>query len=366
MITVSPEFRAASFAGGVQRDIVVDVLVDGQRVIEALPVECSLKSDGSAKIRTQGTAKLVYSDDLGRSVIPDELTSWLTPYATYLNVSYRIAAGRFEEKVLLGTLKVIGVSDPERSWTRHLGRIITIGSSVSLRLADSFAVTDRERFIAPAAPTSLLSTWQELGAITGLPLSRNVADAPITRSITYQESILEAVFSLGDLLDGVPFINPNGQLEIMPNTWGAVVERLTIGSAGSVNEVVPAELTDLGIYNQVVVRSHDDDQVRILAHRELTSGPLRYGGPFGRVPYFASSQFVTTEGEAADYAESLLPLVSSEPASQFVIRCLPHPWLVVGDVVEFWYNDAYLTGRITQREIAGRGYMTLNVQVRRG
>lgn len=364
MIDASDELGDVVQAGGYIRTIVADVTVDGDRVLQDFQLaSAEVTSNGNAKVRTQGTAVFHYSDELGRSIVPSKLTSWLTPYATYLNVYFRITAGPFDEKVLLGTLKVVKVSDPKDARVRTGGRIISIGSSVGLQLADAFAVTDKEKFPLPASPSQLTSTWAEIAAVTGLPVEQNVADAAITRSITYQESVLDATFDLAQLLDGIPYVNSNGRVAIQPNAWPDPVVELTIGPEGNIVEVQPDDLTDEGIYNQVVVRSYGTDQVKVLATAELTDGPLRYGGPFGKVPFFASSPYVITDGQAAAYAESMLPLVSSIPAGVFAIDCLPDPRLEAGDVVDFWYNDATRTGRILERRIADSGPMSLKVQV---
>lgn len=365
MITVSDELTSVLRAGGFQRSFVADVVVDGQRVLEDFPITCELKSSASARIRTQGSAVITYSDELGRSIVPEDLTSWLTPYATYLNTSIVISAGDFSEKVLLGVLKVVAVRDPIDTSVQVAGRRLSIGSQVRVSLADKFVVTDRERFIAPGSPSILDSVWGELGVLTGLPLLRNVADVPITRAVTYQENRLAAVLDLGTILDGVPHMNADGYLAIEPNEWPAVSETLAIGPEGTVTRSGPGDWSDEKVYNQVVVRSHDDSQVRVLATDEVLAGPLRYGGPFGRVPYFASSQFVTTEEQAVAYAASLLPQVSSLPAAEFKIQCLPDPRLEVGDVVEFPYNDETLTGRIIERILGSVGLMTLTLTVNR-
>lgn len=367
MIETTDELGDVVRSGGFQRRFVADVIVDGERVLKDYPLEsCDLTSNGNAKVRTQGTASLVYSDELGRSVVPEDLTSWLTPYATYLSISMLISLGAFSEKVLQGSMKVTAVSDPVETKVRNGARLITVGSRVGLTFADGFAVTQRERFIAPASPSSLDSVWDEIGRLTGLPLLRNVADAAITRQVTYQDDRLDAVFDLASILDGTPYMTNDGQVAIQPAVWGDEQEPLTVGSEGTITEVRPDQLTSEGIYNQVVVRSHDTDQTKVLATAELTDGPLRYGGPFGKIPYFASSQFVTDEAAAQTYADSLLPKVSSLPAAGYLVRCVPDPRREVGDVIPFDLNGEVLVGQVAERVLSSSGAMTLRMLVDRG
>jgi hypothetical protein len=311
--------------GGFRRQYVADVIYDGQRVLQDVPLgQCELRQDGNAKIRTQGTATVRYNNSWGDSIVPDSVGDWFTPYATTLNVSMRISAGNFSEKVLRGVLKVTDVTDPIERRQVFQKRRIVVGSQVSLTLADAFAVTDRERFPVPFGPSDLTSVWQEIGRLTLLPLAINVTDTPITRAVTYEENRLDAVFALADILDAVPYINPSGQLTMQPNTWPATSEGLDMGSTGTITSAGPGALHYGDVYNQVVVRSSDNGQNAILDDSaKVTTGPLRWGGPFGRVPYFASSQYVTTQAQAAAYGLSLLPKVSAAPAMTWLITCIP-------------------------------------------
>lgn len=367
MITVSDELAAIIPRGGFKRTYVADVVVDGERVLKDLELStCELVSDGSAKIRNQGSAKVEYSDAVGRSIAPEDAESWFTPYATQLNISMRVASGDFSEKVLRGTYLVRTVSNPQASTSTYGGRKLTTGSSIELKLADAFRRVERERFPGPASPAGT-TAWDEIGLLTGLPLLRNVADTAIPRDITYEESRLDALFTLGRLLDGIPYMTPAGQVAIQPDAWGSATEALAIGEGGTITRAAAAnDLTDEDIYNEVVVRSHDDEQTVVLATARLTTGRLRYGGPFGRVPYFASSEFVTTVEQAQAYADALLPQVSTQRAVPYVIQCIPDPRREVGDVVPFTTEDGrQLVGRIEHVTLGNTGPMTLKVLVER-
>lgn len=367
MIDVSDDLPAVLQAGGFTRSFVANLVVDGETVLEDVPlVGCEVSSDGTARIRGQVSATLQYSDEIGQSVVPETLTSWLTPYASYLDVSMRIATGGFSEKVLRGTYKVIGVGDASAKRVTVGPRIVTLGSSVKLTLADAFRVTDREDFPVPSGPSSLLSAWAEIGLLTGLPLYRNVADSPIIRAVTYQENRLDAVFDLASILGGTPYMSPLNQVTIQPDVWGSPTDEIMMGPDGTATAIDIDDLTDDNIFNQVVVRSHDDTQSIVLATAQIATGPLRYGGPFGRIPYFASSQYVTTPAQAQAYANSLLPQVSAQPATPYSISCLPDPRREVGDVVPFEKDGRTLLGRIQSLKLPDRGLMTMKVLVNNG
>lgn len=365
MIDGSAQLGQAISGGSFGSGYVADLIVDGLPVLTDVELTGEIVCDGDALILTQGSLTLAYTDDLGRSVVPEDLTSWLTPFASYLDVSYRVTVGTFTEKVLRGRLKVVGVSDPLERKIRFQDRQLTVGSSVKVKVADLFHVTDLERFEAPSAPPSLLSVWAELGRLTGLPLNRSVADKAIPRTITYEENRLDAVESLAALLGGVPFVTPAGELSIAPFEWAEPVVALQMGAGGTIARADADDLSADGVFNKVVVRSWDDNQATILATASVLDGPLRWGGPFGRVPYFASSEFVKTQAQAQAYATELLPQVSSMGAVTYTIQCAADPRLEVWDVITFEKDGATYSGRIKKITLPHRGLMTLVVSVPR-
>jgi hypothetical protein len=366
MITVSDELAEAIERGGFQRYFVIDVSVDGERVLSDLRVsECELISDGTAKIRNQGSLVVEYSDELGRSVVPEDLNAWFTPYATRLNVSMVIKHSNIEEKVLRGTYLIRRLGDPASSSVIVGEQRYTVGSRIRVQLADEFRRIERERFPGPTSPTAATG-WDELGLIAGVPLARNVADVNIPRAIPYDDDRLEAVHTIGRLLDGTPYMDPNNRLTIEPDVWGDETAPLLMGETGTVTKLTPDDLTDEAVYNQVIVRTYDDDQVRILATAEVTSGKLRYGGLCGKVPYFASSPWVTTEEDAQTYADAELPKRSTQPAVPYSVQAVIDPRREVGDVVPFTTEDgAALVGRIQHLTLADSGPMTALLLVNR-
>ena len=365
MIEVSAELDAVLNAGGFTHYYEADVIVDGEVVLTGLRLNaCQLDGDADRQVLTQGAATVVYSDELGRSIAPEDFSSWFNPYTTYLSLSLVIAAGGgFLEKVLRGVVKVVAVGDQREHFVSVNDTLLTVGSSIRVRLADAFHVTQAETFPSPSAPPELTSTWAEIQRVTGLGVLRNVADAAIPRTVAYQASRLDAVFNLGTLLGGRPVVSRDGLVVILPDEWGDPVGRLQIGADGLVQAVSPAEWSDAGIFNEVVVRSHDDAQQTVLAVARVLSGPLRYGGPFGRRPFIYSSELITTEADAQAFADAELPRVSALPAQDYAIQCAPDPRLEVGDVIEFQdTRGAELTGRIVSQTLPGPGLMSLTVQ----
>jgi len=93
-----------------------------------------------------------------------------------------------------------------------------------------------------------------------------------------------------------------------------------------------------GVYNRVVVRAQGQ-KAGVLAAGEIGDGPLRAenvdgeDSPFGRVPYFMSSQFITSPAQARTEVAKWLPRVSRPQALIMDIDELVNPLREVGDVV---------------------------------
>ena len=151
----------------------------------------------------------------------------------------------------------------------------------------------------------------------------------------------------------------DGAIALIPDEWGVAVGHL---ADANIERADPDLMADEDFYNAVVVRSHDEEQQTVLARAFLDSGPMRWGG--GRRPYFASSQFITNSTQAQQYADRLLPEVSTRSAVKFSIECVADPRYEVGDVVTFDRHGEIVTGRILKRVLPDTGRMSLVVEVR--
>ena len=366
MLSASDELAEVVQAGGFDCSYIADVVVDGETVLEGVPlVSAQLDWNAERQVFAQGTCVLAYSDEEGRTVVPDTIADWLTPYATSLVISMVVTTrSGFSETILRGVLRITGVGDPQERWVTVNGTPVALGSSVRLRLADEFDRVASEPFPVPTAPASTDSTWAEIQRLTGLAVRREVDDVAIPRDLAYDLSRIETVFGLGRLLGGRPYVTAPGSVAILTDEWPAESPPIVVGETGRVVPADPAEWTANGIYNEIVVLSHDDSQQGVLGRARIAEGPLRYGGPFGRRPKIVRDDQVTTEAGAVALAERLLPNFSTRPSRRFTIQTLPDPRREVGDVVPFTReNGKEHVGRIVDLVLAAPGVMTVLVEV---
>ncbi|TFD74739.1 hypothetical protein [Cryobacterium fucosi] len=329
---------AALAGGSFQKWYSADLWYDGERRLQDVPVKISrLSDDDSRAVKTQGTATLTWTDDYGRSMLPVAAGDLFSPFGSELAVYAIVNAGTLQERIPMGWFQITDVPSMRDRTMFWNNRTITTGSTIEMALQDRLVQVQRQPFDVPSAPTILTSVWDEIGRVTGLQLSRTIADAIISRSVVYQEDRIQAVLDLADILGGVPYMAPDGSLAMRPKVWGAVVDTLRRGDTGTIVSIGRGMSAE-GVYNQVVFRGQDDLQGQVLAVSEIISGPLRTENPGGgrspahRRPTFRSNQFVTTAGQAKAYTDSELARASLLSV-RWPITEVWNPLREVGDVV---------------------------------
>lgn len=346
----SPELQQV-LKGSFDIEWSADVYYNGSRTIANLPISPpSMDENSDADVQQSGSCTVIWSDEFATSLSPRFVTDPLAPYGARLSISVIIHAGTFSERVQYGWFAITDVPSARDENMEFRGQQITTGSLVELELKELLADVAVEEFDAPEAPASLLSTWAEIGRITGLPLSRTVPDASIPRSFMYPERKIEAVYELLDVvLDATPHMTADGALAARPNTWPSPVADLTMAD----------DLVDVGnmmsaeeVYNRVIVRAVGSNQARILAQAEVTSGPLRVRNedgtpsPFRRRTLQLSSETITSTAAALTWARSKLAQVSQPRSQVLPVETVFNPLWERGDVVTIERPDRILLGRI--------------------
>lgn len=362
----SPELEGA-LTGPVDHHFVADLYYNGERRIEGLPIsEPRFREDASAKVQHTGSCVVVWSDEFASSLSPAFLNDPLAPFGAQLVVYSVVSAGPFVERTEFGRFEITDVPSARDEQLRFRGQWLTVGSTVELELKDITYGVSQESFDTPSSPSSLSSTWRELGVLTGFPLLRNVADVPISRSVLYPDSKLDAVYDLCRvMLDAVPHVTASGSLTVRPNSWPDPVSTLRLGG-GLVS--VSGGMSAAEVYNRVVVRAAGGDPA-VLAVAEVTSGPLRVRNPDGSPSPFRirtrylSSEFVTTEDQARPWAASTLRQVSVLRSRVVTVVETFNPLRERGDVVDVERPTVVLHGRVLTISRDGGPTQTLTVEV---
>lgn len=325
--------------GSFQKWYTGDLWYDGARLLQDIPLRVSsLTDDDSRAVKAQGSVQVVWTDTFGRSVLPVAAGDPFSPFGSELAISAIVNAGGFRERIPMGWFQIDDVPEMRDETMFWKGMTVTNGTTLDLSLQDRLVQVQRDRFNVPSAPTQLGSVWDEIGVLTGLQLMRSLPDAPINRSVVYQEDKLEAVLDLSDILAGVPYMSPDGALTMRPKAWPAPVDTLRRGNKGTIVRIGRGMSAE-EVYNDVVFRGQGDQQDQVLASSQIKQGALRVSNlngsrsPAHRRPTFRSNQFVTTRAQAQAYTDSELVRVSDLRAVQWPITEIWNPTREVGDVV---------------------------------
>ena len=161
------------------------------------------------------------------------------------------------------------------------------------------------------------------------------------RSLIVTESRYEVLNTLANGLGKIFYFNGEGILrfETIPDE-SVPLWSVSAGSGGVMLRANRSISRD-GVYNAVVVTGEGPDEimpVRAVAYDAQPSSPTVFGGPFGRVPRFYSSTFITTIEQAQTTAISLLRQ-SLGTSYDVGLSAVPNPALKPYDPIQVVYND---------------------------
>lgn len=305
---------------------------DGQVVARDLAAT-SWSIGWDADRRVQGQASFTIADPNG------DLAPWgygdpLAPGGSRLQVTW--VSGTSGIRVPLGWWRIRN-ADPREQWRIYQagGAVLRVpgGGDVPLRADEETATIGIERLDGEvvAAPTCLAEVRRLLADICPVTVHEDVTDAPVPTSLVYGESRADAVDDLLDVVDATHRMGPDGALQVVPAAGVGPVWTLAGGDDGVLVRTERA-LSDEDVYNAATSTSETADGRPLVGRAFVTGGPLRYRGPFGRVPIFHRAIATTQAGVDAD-AATLITNRQAAGESDLAVTCLTHPGLQVNDRV---------------------------------
>lgn len=335
MREVSAQTRALIRDGGFARTWVADLMYDGDRRLANVPItDVDLNWNAASFVAGSGSLRVVWADDHARSIIPRQIGDWFAPFGAELQVDCLIGAGVFTERVQMGRFVIESIPDTVESNLLWQGRLVHPGQSFGVELRDVLTRVARDKYPFPTASQSD-SVWDEIQAVTGLPVIRNIPDTGIDVPVTHDEEKSEATSKLFDRLGSWPAVTSSGVVTARPKSWPAPVDELTeILSA-------PRFLTSESTYNRVVVEGKDPSGAPIYGVADVVDGFLRVANPdgsaspFGVSTYTYKSEYLTTTQQCQAYAEELLLRVSRVRSVVREVTERFNPLREVGDVLSF-------------------------------
>lgn len=343
----------AEVAGSSQGDTLqVSAWRGGQLLAANLPVSAwSLSWDASRQVQGQATLTIVDPD--GRFA-PWSLSDPAGPGGTLLSITW--VSGISGIRVPLGTWRV-RKSKPAEAWlvygTQQSPIRVSGGASVTVQADEEITATASMCRLDAEAVTAGATSYAEItrllrdyGAV-----DTSAAPAAVTIQPSYQAYPEDRMAAIQDLLDmayATYRVGPDSSLQVIPVAGVGPVWTIQGGESGALVQL-ERELSDAGTYNGVTSKGTDAAGNALVGRAYIHSGPLAWGGPFGKVVAFHQAVGQTQAAVDAD-AATVLAQQQTSGTVDLAITCLAHPGVQPHDLVTVVAptvaGDASLVGRV--------------------
>lgn len=291
---------------------------------------------------------------------------------TRLHVVYKIGGagavnfGRFritdnspDEVTESRVIDEYGYLEPDGSLPPHKRRVYSTRAVVKIDAADITLEADNDKFESPESPPPYSDVQNEFRRLMSrhflTVFDDNVPNVLLSSKLVYERERLEAGQDILGRIGARYRMGGDGECQVyVPG--GAPVLRIE-PDAGLVSVTRKQSIT--GLYNRWVVEGKElENGSKVMAGVSLTSGPLRYDGPHGRVPFAYSSTMIESWEQAQHYATKLRDDFLASLAVELEISTVPRPELQGGDRIEVGCPIAaghvvYFPGTITSISRAG-------------
>lgn len=219
---------------------------------------------------------------------------------------------------------------------------------VTLTLDDRMMTIIESRLIAPriyGPRTIVLSAVEELVREVypeaEIEFDSNSGETFLGRQVTIEENRYEGLLDFAEGLGQIVHFDERGVLRFrdVPTETDPVWS--VNAGPGGVKVNANRKLTRDRVYNAVVARGEGMDDmppVQAVAYDASPASPTRWGGPFGRIPRFYNSPFITTVGQARSAAEALLRRSIGAPYT-VSLSTIPNPAMRPYDPIRVVYDD---------------------------
>lgn len=304
-------------------------------------VNGSVEFDATADIRASGSVTIA-------GAWPSSLDLSLAPFGSEVFLSRGVDRGA--NGVLWAPLGYYRITEVAQADAAR--------GPLKLTLDDRMATLIDSRFLQPRQ----WLTGTTVGAIVDeivlevYPLAVIIFDddadlSELGRSLIVEESRFEVLQTLADGLGKIFYWDELGQLVFKDIPSEDDIVWTVNAGPGGVMVQADRSLSRDGVYNAVVVTGEGADElmpVRAVAYDAQVSSPTFFGGPFGRVPRFYSSSFITTDSQAQNAAQNLLRQSLGAPYD-VGLSAIPNPAVRPYDVLRVVYNDGTREVHITKR-----------------
>lgn len=332
-------------------------------ILDDLPITGGQVTKSSDGRQIQQTLTLTTSDDV--SQLLSGPGSPLMPLGQQIAVRAGLADKPsnpvYAELLPLG---VFGIDSPapenEVPWKLYPnGAWLVTGTTVTVSGSDPLAQLAREEFVTPERPALSATVRSETERL--LQDRMSVADwgpgfdgsMAVSRQVVYEDSRLGTVLDLAQMVGGVAWSDRDGSYDLLsPLRQAAGVWRLAVGNPddpGDTGALITwrPNLTRDGLCNAVMITSEDGNGNELRGVTYETTGPLAWGGPFGRVLLREENRLLKSNRACQAYADTRYAQMIDARAVVVHVTCLPNMALDPLDTIEILLPGGVIFGLIT-------------------
>lgn len=307
----------------------------------------------------------------------------LMPYGQQISLRAGLAdKGWGETYAEMLPMGVFGIDSPVTSnavpWRMYPnGAWLVTGGLVTVNASDPLAQIAREDFTAAERPalSATVRTETERLLQDRLPVATTWAagvtdSTSVPRSVTYDDSRLTALLNLAEMAGGVPWANRSGAYELLrqerksTGVWRLAVADKDEPDAGAALVEWQPDVTRDGLYNAVIVTSEDSLGNSLRGVKYETTGPLAWGGPFGKVPLREENRLATSNSKCQTFAEQRFAQIIAGRSITVHVKCLPNFALDPLDTIELMVPNRTIYGLVTSITYPlGPGFMEMDVSI---
>lgn len=386
MWPVSDDFRTA-LGGSYELEVRASVSLGGETLAESLPITAGARLVSElAESSVRQTLTLPISDDHGE-LLGMSMSSPLAPFGQRITATaYLRVSGMLVESVPLGVLRIDDPGSDGEEWayyeaTRDVaaggytygeaaltydapvfydggglpqrtvvgGMWVPQGRSYSVRASDLLEMVADDDFLDDFSPTGSLIT-ASVRVLDGLlPMGAWTGAGSSPTGLTYSSDRVAALAGLAALDGRVPAVDRDGSYLPRPSAVKAVPDWTITARVDLAS--VRLSLASAGIHSAVMVTGEDADQRPTRGVATITTGPLRWGGPFGKRTTKATNPLARTDALAQSIAEGQLAHELARLTIPVSVKAAPNPAMDVLDTVCVVLPDRTLTGLATRIDL---------------
>lgn len=339
---------------------IVSAVRDGRVLAENLEVEDVQPTESVDGGQVTREFKATISDATQELMSADPLSP-LAPWGQRLQVRAELSIGAsYAEMIPFGEFRIESADGDRATATlQSNGAWLFGGQKPQVTCRDMLQQPADEPFTVPVQrqvdaagnPPTVRAEMARVLAGTGLALSPHITTgATVPWGTDYGDKRLDALLALAGVAGDTMVLTMDraGRVDLVDSAVGTgTTWTFTPGADVQVAWNPSADRT--GIHNGVLVRGAGDDQYGVRGTATLDSGPLAWGGPFGRVPDIVTDS--TIYSNAAATAAAKKKMAAGSRVAQIVVTAPANPACSVLDTARIPTDGRTMTGLIQSLDL---------------